>query len=66
MACRCPAGSVRKSTKGRGRGFVCISTTTKTKRKRVGGATLTYAWHPFVAAIGCGRRKTTRRRKRRR
>jgi hypothetical protein len=31
------------------------------KRKRIANATLTYQWHPFVAAIGCGPRKTRRK-----
>jgi hypothetical protein len=42
---------------------VCISTTARKKTKRIGGQNLTYQWHPFVAAIGCGRRKTAKRRK---
>jgi hypothetical protein len=65
MACRCPAGSVRRSTGKRGRGFVCISVEPRRKTKRIGGEALTYQWHPFVAAIGCGRRKTRRSKKRR-
>lgn len=44
--CGCPSGSVRLSTKGRGRGWVCMSKTPKV-RKRHG---LTFTFHPFVKA----------------
>lgn len=40
--CRCPEGSTRISTKGRGRGWACMS-----KKASKGW------FKPFVKAIGC-------------
>lgn len=47
--CGCPSTAVKRSTKGRGRGFVCIAKKPKVTKR--GG--LTYMTHPFVKAVGC-------------
>lgn len=65
--CHCPAGSVAKSTAGRGgkkrgMGFVCIRTAPKTKTKTIGGRSLTYVSHPFVGPVCSGGRKAPKRR----
>jgi hypothetical protein len=54
--CRCPAGSRRISTRGRGRGWACQSNRPKRVRVKKGPrrGQMTTVKKPFVKAV-CGR-----------